>query len=40
MLIHCPVRADLRCDVGQMNIAHLVKLHWPGPPPSKKHIPY
>lgn len=34
MLIHHIVRADLRCDVGQMNIAHSVKLHWPDPPPS------
>lgn len=36
MLIHHIVRVDLSCDVGQMNIAHSVKLHWPGPPPSKK----
>lgn len=36
MLIHHIVRADLRCDVGQMNIAHSVKLHWPDPPLSKK----
>lgn len=36
MLIHLIVRADLRCDVGQMNIVRSAKLHRADPPPSNK----
>lgn len=36
MLIHHIVIANLRCDVGQMDIEHSVKLHWSDLPPSKK----
>lgn len=38
MLICYIVRADLRSDIGQMNIAHSVKLHWCGPPCGKRTI--
>lgn len=37
ILIH-HIRADLRCVVGQMNMAHFIKLHWPDSPPSEKTI--
>lgn len=38
MLICHIVRAVLRCDIGQMNIAHSLKLHWCGTLPSKRKV--